>query len=72
LYFKQEPIDKYRIAIIHDLMEHSLRARALPNAEMSVLDVRNAKLHTRKSTKAPNLGLIHAELAFIATLWPTL
>ncbi len=73
LYFKGDPLVKNRIDIITHLMSvHALPYCANPNTVMGVLDIRRSKLIT---PTVPIQGLsnyLNAEMAFIASIWPTI
>jgi hypothetical protein len=71
LYFKDEPLDKHRAALILDLMEYTLRPTA-GEAEISVLDVRKSKLYSRTGGPLATIPLINAEMAYIASLWQSI
>lgn len=68
LYFKSDPLSKFKSDIITNLMEIELRTLKNENVKMSVLDIRNAKLFTCSGTPVIKL-VIDAELAYIASLW---
>lgn len=70
LHFKEARLDRYRIALILDLMEYVLRPKVDVDVTMSVLDVRASKLHSRGGGPLTNIPLVEAELAYIAHLWP--
>lgn len=69
LYFKEEPLSKFRIDIATHLMETVLRKKAKSNDKMAVLDVRNAKLIHTGDPKGLS-PILQAEMAYIAALWP--
>jgi hypothetical protein len=70
LYLKSTPLTKARIDIVTHLM-HVALSPSLPNKTvLAVLDVGNGKLFT-PSLPIPTLtATLHAELAYIASLWP--
>lgn len=70
LYFKDEPLSKFRIDVILSLMEHVLRPHCHNGATMSVMDVRRGKLFSWKESLKSLIPLVDAELAYIANLWP--
>jgi len=71
LYFKKDKLTKQRIDIITHLMD-LVHGESHPTAKMSVLDVNNKKLFANSSTAPLMTALVHAELAYIATIWPTI
>lgn len=72
LYFKEDRLEKLRISLILDLMEYALRPKLGEDITISVLDVRRAKLHSYMGGPLQTIPLINAELAYIASLWPSL
>jgi len=70
LYFKDEPLDRFRVDVILSLMEHVLRPYCPNGAIMSVLDVRRGKLFSWRASSRSRMALVDAELAYIASLWP--
>jgi hypothetical protein len=70
LYFKDEPLDRFRVEVILSLMEHVLRPYCPNGATMSVLDVRRGKLFSWRASSKSRMALVDAELAYIASLWP--
>lgn len=74
LYFKTKPLEKPQIDIITHLMSITLSdlCPSPENTIMSVLDIRRARL-VAPTVPIPSLnGMLQAELAYIAALWPTL
>lgn len=71
LYFKGETLSKNRVDVVTHLMEHRLRPRATAGERMSVLDIRNAKLIAPTVPIRGLSGILDAELAYIAALWPS-
>jgi len=72
LYFKDEPLDRFRVEVILSLMEHVLRPHCAEGAVMSVMDVRRAKSFPWRASSRSRMALVDAELAYIASLWPHL
>lgn len=72
LYLKDEPLTKLRIDLITALMTHVLAASVGKYSIMSVLDVRRAKLISGAGAPSALIPIVDAELAYIATLWPSL
>ncbi len=70
LYFKDEPLDRFRVEVILSLMEDALRPHCAKHATMSVLDVRRAKLFSWRASSRSRMALVDAELAYVASLWP--
>ena len=70
LYFKTEPLSKFRVDIITFLMESGLREKSHHAEVMSILDVRNAKLFSFDPAASTSKGMVDAELAYIGSLWP--
>lgn len=67
LYFKADTLSKNRIDIVTHLMHEEFAPRNR-DCEFPVLDIRNKKLHT----VVPPAGLtsaLHAEIAYISSLW---
>jgi len=71
LYFKSDPLSKFKSDIITNLMEIELRSIGTQNVKMSVLDIRNAKLFTYDGTPVIK-PVVDAELAYIASLWSSI
>lgn len=70
LYFKPQTLAKNRVDIITHLMSVSLGTKVANGTVMGVLDVRRSKLIC-PTVPVPGLTpLLHAELAFVAALWP--
>lgn len=72
LYFKEEKLAKNRIDVITHLMSAQLADHSPPGTVMSVLDVRRSKLISPTVPITNLTGILDAELAYIAALWPTL
>jgi hypothetical protein len=70
LYFKDEPLDRFKVEVILSLMEHTLRPHCAGDSVMSVMDVRRAKLFPWRASSRSRMALVDAELAYIASLWP--
>jgi hypothetical protein len=70
LYFKDDPLDRFRVDVILSLMEHTLRPHCVEGAVMSVMDVRRGKLFSWRPQSRSRMALVEAELAYIASLWP--
>lgn len=70
LYLKGEKLSKARADLILSLMDHVLAPITPSGTEFGILDVKNSKLFTNSSSAVP-IGVINAELAYIAALWPT-
>jgi hypothetical protein len=70
LYFKDEPLDRFRVEVILSLMEHVLRPHCGEGAVMSVMDVRRGRLISWRVSSKSRMALVDAELAYIAALWP--
>jgi hypothetical protein len=69
IYFKADPLSKYRVDIITHLMEVCLRPQVRAATTMSVLDARRAKLFS-PSVPVPGLdAALGGELAYVAALW---
>lgn len=69
LYFKGEKLSRDKIEVVGELLR-----TALPNPaghQLSVLDVRQSKLHTAEPVRGLGAAL-DAELAYIARIWPEL
>lgn len=69
LYFKAEKLAKNRIEIVTHLMDECLRPMCRNKEMMAVLDVRNAKLFTAKSSMPTLSAMLGAELAYVSALW---
>jgi hypothetical protein len=72
LYFKDDPLDRFRVEVILSLMEHTLRSYCPTSALMSVMDARRGKLFSWRANSKSRMALVDAELAYIASLWPNL
>lgn len=70
LYLKEDPLDRFKVDVILSLMNSALREHSTKDAQMSVLDVRKAKLYTWRVSSRSRIALVDAELAYIASLWP--
>lgn len=71
LYFKSEPLSKMRVDIATHLMEVSLRPNCHYNEIIGVLDTRRSRFITSSNTPVGILdATIHAELSYIAAVWP--
>lgn len=70
LYFKDEPLDRFKVEVILSLMEHVLRPHCGERAVMSVMDVRRGRLISWRASSKSRIALVDAELAYIAALWP--
>ena len=68
LYFKAEPISKYRIDIITHLMQNSIGG----DYEMAVLDCQNAKLIKASKSNVELGAHIIGEIAYLEALWVNL
>lgn len=71
LYFKADPLAKARARLVVGIMEDTLRPLVGPNVAMSVLDIRRSKLHTGAGPDPLLTAMVHAELAYVASLWPS-
>ncbi len=71
LYFKSDPLSKFKSDIITNLMAIKLKSSANQNIKMSVLDIRNAKLYSQNRTSNFK-PIIDAELAYIESLWSSI
>ncbi len=73
LYFKADPLAKNRVDIITHLMAITASGTCPSPSPtvMSVLDVRRGKLISPTVPITGLTGILDAELAYIATLWPT-
>ena len=69
LYFKAEKLTKSRTDIITHLMAITLGGKCPTGTEMSVLDVRQAKLISPPVSIHNLAASINAELAYISALW---
>ncbi|MEI2431863.1 hypothetical protein RDV84_09430 [Lysobacter yananisis] len=72
MYMKSEKLTKLRTEIITELMEKSLRPLIKNKAKVVVLDVKNSKPFEYVPGKKALKPMIDAELAYIASLWPSL
>lgn len=75
LYWKEEKLVKARVDVITALMETALGVHAQQGTVMSVLDVRNGKLHCGSGVAANTqklMTMVDAELAYVANIWPSL
>ena len=70
LYFKDEPLDRFRVDVILSLMEHTLRPHCPTGTVVSVMDVRRGKLFSWRAQSRSRMALVDAELAYIESLWP--
>lgn len=72
LYFKSETLTRNRSDIINHAMEVALRGAVHEGARMGVLDVRRSRLQESSGKTRLNIldGLLDAEFAYIASLWP--
>jgi len=70
LHFKAEKLSKRRVDLITTLMETALAPRCQTQTVMGVLDVRRSKLFTFGPGVPHISGVIDAELAYVAALWP--
>jgi len=70
LYFKNERLSKSRVAIVTQLMELSLRDKVPADAVFGVLDVRRGRLIPAGEATMTLSACLHAELAYIASVWP--
>lgn len=70
LYFKDDPLDRFRVDVILSLMEQTLRPHCSMSTVMSVMDVRRGKLFSWKANSRSRMALANAELAYIASLRP--
>lgn len=71
LYFKADPLSKFKSAIVTNLMEIQLGPLNDQNILMSVLDIRNSKLYTYDGTSDIK-PVVDAELAYISSLWSSI
>ncbi|MBA5606804.1 hypothetical protein H3H36_15720 [Duganella sp. FT3S] len=71
LYFKADEITKARIELVPVLMEVVLRANCQEGDLVALLDVRKAKLYYLGVSTGPAIGMLNAELAYVAALWPS-
>ena len=75
LYFKSKPLEKNKVDIITHLMATTLSGLCPSTSNtitvMSVLDVRRGKLISPTVPISALMGMLQAELAYIATLWPS-
>lgn len=69
LYFKAEPLSRSRVDIVTHLMELALRKTAPANAVFGIIDVRRSRLLVAGSPSRTISACLHAELAYISTLW---
>ncbi|MGO1072482.1 hypothetical protein [Lysobacter sp. CA199] len=72
MYMKSEKLTKPRAELITELMEKTLRPLIKNNARIGILDVKNSKIFEHTPGKKPLKPMIDAELAYIASLWPSL
>jgi hypothetical protein len=70
LYFKDDPLDRFRVEVILSLMEHTLKGHSPPNVVMSVMDARRGKLFIWRANSKSRMALVDAEIAYIASIWP--
>src|SRR6185369_11312098 len=69
LYFKAPELTKRNVDLVTHLMSVTLQTRCDPRTTMSVLDVRRGKIFSPTVPIPALTSLVHAELAYIATLW---
>lgn len=68
-YFRGEPLAQKRVQVVLGLITSALGA-SRPGTVFSMLDVKNAKLHSLKSAPNPRLGLlIRGEAASFSTIY---
>ena len=72
LYFKPEPVPKLRMDIVLELMGTALGAQCKKNETLALLDVRQSKLFTLGPVNKTILAMVNAELAYVASIWPSL
>jgi hypothetical protein len=70
LYFKDDPLDRFKVEVILSLMEQVLRPHCAEGVVMSVMDIRRAKLFPWRASSRSRIALVDAELAYISSLWP--
>ena len=71
LHFKAEPLSRSRADIVTHLMELTLRPKAA-DAVLALLDVRSGRLVAAGEPNRRVNACLHAELAYIASIWPGL
>ncbi|MEN2424693.1 hypothetical protein AA0N74_01440 [Chromobacterium vaccinii] len=69
LYLKSDPLASQMAEIVIDLLESELRSNVDPGCNFCVLDVRKTKLHSEGPHVVKSIGLIKAELAYMASIW---
>jgi hypothetical protein len=72
LYMKDEKLTAPRVALITHLMSLTHSALVAPNTALAVLDVRNARLFLPGKANPAMTPTLMAELAYVASLWPTI
>lgn len=74
LYFKADPLAKNKVDIITHLMAIAVSGKcpSPSTTVMSVLDVRRGKLICPTVPISGLTGILDAELAYVAALWPSL
>lgn len=70
LYFKNDRLSRSRVAIATHLMELSLRDMVGDSAVFGVMDVRRGRVIPTGNATATLSACLHAELAYIASVWP--
>lgn len=69
LYFKSDKISKDKIDQILTLMEDRLRKDVDSGVQMAILDVKNAKLYSKKDDDLSLLPLLDGEVISFETIW---
>jgi hypothetical protein len=70
LYFKNQPLNRSRVALATHLMELSLRSKVPPDAILGFLDVRRGRIIPASTPTSAVSACLHAEIAYIASVWP--
>ena len=58
--------------IVLELMGTALGAQCKKNETLALLDVRQSKLFTLGPVNKTILAMVNAELAYVASIWPSL
>lgn len=69
LYLKDDKLSKPRVSVISHLMTTALASKVDNGTVLSVLDVRNSRLHQAGRSSPLLNATLEAELAYVAALW---
>jgi len=69
LYFKDDKLEKRKVAVVLAMMEEALRANLQPSDQLAILDVSSSKFFPSSGSQASIAPLLAGEAASFVAIW---